>query len=49
MEWRLMGIGGDGGRSVFLKAEEAKKEMMKIREIMVWPGVRVEMRLELAC
>ena len=49
MEWRLMGIGGDGGRSVFLGAEEAKSETMKMREIMVWPSVRVEMRLELAC
>ena len=44
-----MGIGGDGGRSVFLEAEEAKPEMMKMRKIMGWPGVRVEMRLELAC
>ena len=44
-----MGIGGGGGRSVLLEAEEEKPEMMKIREIMVWPGVRVEMRLELAC
>jgi hypothetical protein len=49
MEWRLMGIGGDGGRSLFHEAEEAKTEMMKMREIIIWPGVRVEMRLELAC
>ena len=49
MEERLMGIGGDGGRSVFLEAEEAKTEMMKMREIMVWPGMSVKMRLELAC
>ena len=49
MEWRVMGIGGDGGKSVFLEAEEVKPEMMKMREIMGWPGVRVEMRLKLAC
>ena len=46
IECRLMGIDGDGGRSFFLEAEEAKPEMMKMREIMVWPGVRVELRLK---
>ena len=49
MEWSLMGIGRDGGRSGFLETEEAKPEMMKMRVIMGWPVVRVEMRLELAC
>ena len=49
MEWELMGIGGDGDRYVFLEAEETKSEMMKMREIMGWPGVKLEMRLELAC
>ena len=34
---------------MFLEPDDVKTEIMKMREIEVWPGVRVEMRLELAC
>ena len=48
-EWKLVGIVGDDGRSGLLEADDAKTEMMKMREIVILSGVRVEMRLELAC
>ena len=40
---------GDDGRSGFLEADDLKTEMMKMREILIWPGVLVEMRLKPAC
>ena len=48
-EWKLVGIVGDDGRSGFLEADDVKTEMVKMREIVILPGVRVKMRLELAC
>ena len=44
-----MGIGGDDGRSGIVEAEDAKTEMMKMREIVALPGGMVEMILDLAC
>ena len=37
MEWGVTGIGGGGGRSVFLEPDDVKTGMMKIREI-IWSG-----------
>ncbi len=46
---KLMGVSGDAAGSDLLKLDDAKTEMMEMREIVVMPGVRVEVRLELAC
>ena len=49
MEQNLVGIGRYNAGSGLRKAKDAKTEMMKIREIVDWPGGMVEMRLDLAC
>ena len=48
-EWRRVRIVGDDGRSGLLEADDVKTEMMKMRGIVILPGVRIDMRLELAC
>jgi hypothetical protein len=48
-EWKLVGIVGGDGRTGLLEADDVKTEMMKMRKIVVLPGVRIDMRLELVC